>query len=182
MAVPVATPVATLVAAIVAVVIIATGCASTPATTAFGNVVGSFDDIVGTELTDNRVVSLPCIPSRRDPVGVWIGLHIIDARSIGDDLQIEVEPTEARLGSHPSGCRSPELLPAQSIFLLIDGHETVLAERQSQTVAVTTLHYALADADGAMIDVVVLPTIGFELKNGERQTTIYGLLGRYSLR
>ena len=146
----------------------------------FGPVLASVDEIIGTELTANSVVSLPCIPSRRDPVGVWLSIQVHDAQVEDDAFTLALEATDARLGSHPSGCSNPETLVAQSVFLF-DGDEPVFASSESTVDDIVTLTFALQGRPAADLDVVVLPTFAFNMGDGNRQTTIFGLIGKYSL-
>ena len=155
-------------------------CAGVEDAARFGPVLSPVQDLVGVELTANRVVSMPCIPSRRDPVGVWLGMQIIDVTISDDAFTLELVETDARLGSHPSGCRDPETMLVQSVFL-IDGDDPIFAQQQSLTAAGTRLVFQLDDKSPSDFDVVILPTFEFEMGNGMRQTTIFGLIGRYSM-
>lgn len=162
------------------VAVLLSSCGSEAETNRFGPVVSGVDEIVGTELMANRVVSLPCIPSRRDPVGVWLAMQVVGAEVAGDMFTLDLLQTDARLGSHPSGCRNPGILLAQSVFLF-DGSDPVFAQEQGLREDSTRLVFALADRDVADFDLVVLPTLGFETGDGMAQTTIFGLIGRFSL-
>jgi hypothetical protein len=46
---------------------------------------------------------------------------------------------------------------------------------------VTNSSFALDGRSPADFDVVILPTFEFEMGDGTRQTTIFGLIGRYSI-
>ena len=135
---------------------------------------------MGTELLATEVVPLPCIPSRNDPVGVWLGVRIHAAGITSGAYIIELQQTQARLGSHPSGCRNPQVLLANSVFLVGDS-EPIFASTASTSGDVTTLMFQLDAPTARGLDLVVLPTIEFEKKDGTRETTIFGLIGRYSL-
>lgn len=169
-----------LIGSMFAGLLLLSACTSTEQAGEFGPVQLSLDEIVGTEIEVNRVVSMPCISSRRDPVGVWFGLRVHDANVEADVFTINLEETDARLGSHPSGCRSPAMLLAQSVFLL-SGDDPVFSSSESTEGAVTKLAFKLDGRSPEDLDVVILPTFEFLMGNGMRQTTIFGLIGRYSM-
>ena len=141
----------------------------------------SIADVVGTELTATNVVGMQCIPSRVDPVGVWIGIRVTDADVSEDRFTIGLEQTEARLGSHPSGCANPELKLAQSVFLLAGDDDSVLASAAAADGSITRLVFDLAGREPDDFDVAVLPTIGFSRGDGSPATTIFGFVDRIPL-
>ena len=167
-----------VVAVVVALVLAA--CGSDDEASRFGPVVSTVDEIVGTELAANRVVSMPCIESRRDPVGVWIAMRVTDAELDDGLFTLDLQQTDARLGSHPSGCRNPAILLAQSVFLF-DGRDLVFARDQEMQGESTRLVFAVGDQRATEFDLVILPTFTFDKGDGRPETTIFGLLGRYSL-
>lgn len=146
----------------------------------FGPVASPVSELVGTELSANSVVDLPCIPSRRDPVGVWLAMRVDRAVPAADSFLLGLEQTDARLGSHPSGCRAPELLLAQSVFLLDDNDDPIFAAKEAVIDGVTLLEF---DLEGPAVDheLMVVPTFRFEKKDGNLETTIFGTVGRYSI-
>lgn len=168
-----------LLAAVTALMLLG-GCASAGVADQFGPVLSPVREIVGTQVKANNVVAMPCIPSRNDPVGVWLAMAVSKAEVVGDVFTITLQETDARLGSHPSGCRNPTTLFAQSVFLL-DGDEPIFATAQSEAGPLTTLEFSVTDRSLDELDLVILPTIEFEMGDGVRQTTVFGLIGRYSL-
>lgn len=138
-------------------------------------------EAIGTTIVDSQVVGLACIPSRTDPVGVFINLHIVDAR-LGDEVfQLQLAATDTRLGSHPSGCHDPDLVLAQSVFLLSSEDDTVLADRSSTAAGITTLEFDLDGHDPDQLAAVLFPTVSYAAGDGERETASYGLVGMFLL-
>ena len=75
-------------------------------------------DVVGVKLFDSGVLGLSCIPSRVDPVGTFFDFVIGEIEITADMVLVMIERQDVRFGSHPSGCRSPAVMPGQSWFLL----------------------------------------------------------------
>jgi len=163
----------------IAVALFATACAEDTADQ-FGDSVSSLDAAVGTEIKANGVVGLTCIPSRADPVGVWVGIRL-DSIDIGTDaVVLGLQSTDARFGSHPSGCRDPQILLADSVFMVEGSSDPIFASSQAVIDGVTLLEFELTES-ATDYDVVFVPTFAYELKNGDRQTTVFGNIGRYSI-
>ncbi len=138
--------------------------------------------VVGNDLRASEVVPMRCIPSRTDPVGVFLGLQIVDWDVSADAVTIDVRVNHALLGSHPSGCSDPFVVLQDSMFLLGPGDEAVHAEPALVAGDTATLAFDLAGRASTRWSVVFLPTIDYQLANGDRQTSIFGLVGHYALR
>ncbi len=139
-------------------------------------------DVVGEELFDSGVLGLSCIPSRVDPVGTFFDFVIGEIEVAADTVLVMVERQDVRFGSHPSGCRSPQVMPGQSWFLLGPELEPLFAVAEGiaddGTVSVA---FELGDIDADQLVLVLAPTIEYLLGNGDRQTTTYGVVGAYTL-
>lgn len=138
-------------------------------------------DVVGSDLLASEVVPMACIPSRTDPVGVFLGLRIVDWQVEADMVSVSIRSNHARLGSHPSGCSDPMLVMQDSMFLLGPDDEAVHASRAVEADGATTLVFDLDDRSAAGWSAVLLPTIDYALGNGDRQTSIFGFVGHYAL-
>lgn len=136
---------------------------------------------IGNEITTSGVVPMTCIPSRTDPVGVLLGLEIVDWMVADAQVTVSLTTTYAKLGSHPSGCSDPSILIADSMFLLGPNDETLHATGEVQRDDATTLIFELGDRVVGDWTAVLLPTIEYALGNGDRQTSIYGFVGHYAL-
>ena len=138
-------------------------------------------DTIGNEITSSGVVAMRCIPSRSDPVGVLLGLEIVDWTLGEAELSVSLNTTYAKLGSHPSGCSDPSILIGDSMFLLGPDDETLHAASAVESDGTTTLVFDLGGRLAEDWTAVLLPTIEYALGNGDRQTSIYGLVGHYAL-
>lgn len=148
--------------------------------------------MIGAPIVDSVVLPLACIPSRSDPVGTFLDITVVSAAVDDREVTVELGATEVRFGSHPSGCSGPVVLPAQSVFLLGDDRRplfaTSAATAAGETAAGegtsgsgTTLTFDLNGRPAESLSVMLAPTIGYLLGNGDRQTTTYGLVGVYDL-
>ena len=138
--------------------------------------------VVGNDLRASEVVPMQCIPSRADPVGVFLGLQIVDWDITAEAVLVDVRVNHALLGSHPSGCSDPFVVLQDSMFLLGPDDEAVHAQPIAVDGDTATLAFDLAGRMSDRWSVVFLPTIDYKLANGERQTSIFGLVGHYALR
>ena len=139
-------------------------------------------DVVGVKLFDSGVLGLSCIPSRVDPVGTFFDFVIGEIEITADTVLVMIERQDVRFGSHPSGCRSPAVMPGQSWFLL--GPDLVPRFAVAEGVASDGTASVAFELDGRSDDDLVLvlaPTIEYLLGNGDRQTTTYGVVGAYEL-
>jgi len=138
-------------------------------------------EVLGTEIVSSYVVPMTCIPQRTDPVGVFLGLEITDWQVTGDQVTVSIQTNHARLGSHPSGCADLAIVTVDSMFLIGPDDETVHATEMLFGGDGTTLVFDLGGRRPEEWSAVLLPTITYSLANGERQTSIYGLVGHYEL-
>ncbi|MGI9606037.1 MAG: hypothetical protein ACR2P0_07850 [Acidimicrobiales bacterium] len=169
------------------------GCAddlesTTPATNpntsspeSLGPELASISDEVGTTINHSAVVPLACIPSRNDPVGVFISVRLTGATIDSDSVSVSLESTDTRLGSHPSGCHDPELALAQSMFLLGPDDNAILAERTTTSGSEVTLHFDVAGRDLDSLAAVLLPTLAYRRGDDSPTTGVYGFVGAWRL-
>ena len=176
-----------VLAVVVAVVMVASACSSRAETEIlsishplFGTT-ERLSEIVGTDIRSSQVVAMQCIPSRVDPVGVWLELEIVDWLVTDEEFAVRLRTSDSRLGSHPSGCSDPSPDLEQSMFLLGPGDQTVLASYAEEIGDTTDLIFELGDLAVESLSAVLLPTLEFTAGGGERQTTIFGLMGFYQL-
>ncbi len=131
-------------------------------------------------LVSSRVVPLPCIESRSDPVGVFMTVEVVGAEVRRDVAAITIRPTDIRLGSHPSGCREPEVLAEESWFVL-DGDTTIEATAKSVSGDETTVFFDLSVVEAPEVAAVLLPRIGYLDGSDMRRTSAYGPIEAFRL-